>query len=89
MAFCRALTWGSNSRNWGKGTTIGRNGPDHDYDHIFVPPMLRPRVESADVDSWTAYYSGTRLIVSDHFPVYALINVAQGAGARRQDRSGN
>lgn len=61
----------------GKGTTIGKHGPDHDYDHIFVPPTMRPRVESADVDSWTTDYAGTRLIVSDHFPVYALINVSQ------------
>ena len=61
----------------GKGTTIGKHGPDHDYDHIFVPPALRARVESADVDSWTTDYSGTRLIVSDHFPVYVLINVSQ------------
>jgi deoxyribonuclease-1-like protein len=61
----------------GKGTTIGKHGPDHDYDHIFVPPALRARVESADVDSWTTDYIGTRLIVSDHFPVYALMDVSQ------------
>jgi endonuclease/exonuclease/phosphatase family metal-dependent hydrolase len=61
----------------GKGTTIGKHGPDHDYDHIFVPPTLRARVEAADVDAWTTDYSGTRLVVSDHFPVYALINVSR------------
>jgi deoxyribonuclease-1-like protein len=59
-----------------KGTTIGRRGPDHDYDHMFFPPGLRTRVESADVDSWTTDYAGTRLTVSDHFPVYAKVNVA-------------
>ena len=59
-----------------KGTTIGRHGPDHDYDHMFFPPGLRSRVESADVDSWTTDYAGTRLTVSDHFPVYARLNAA-------------
>jgi len=60
----------------GKGTTIGKRGPDHDYDHIFVPPGLLSRVESADVDYWTTDYSGTRQLVSDHFPVYALLEVS-------------
>jgi deoxyribonuclease-1-like protein len=59
----------------GKGTTLGKRGPDHDYDHIFIPPGLLSRVESADVDYWTTDYSGTRLTVSDHFPVFALLKV--------------
>ena len=38
-------------------------------------PGLLSRVESADVDYWTTDYSGTRLTVSDHFPVFALLKV--------------
>lgn len=60
-----------------KGTTIGSHGPDHEYDHMFFPPVLRSRVVSADVDAWTTDYAGTRLTVSDHFPVYARVNVGR------------
>jgi deoxyribonuclease-1-like protein len=61
----------------GTGTTIGKHGPDHDYDHIFVPPGLLSRVKAADVDYWTTDYSRSRRLVSDHFPVYAVLTVAQ------------
>ena len=58
--------------------------PDHEYDHMFFPPALRSRVVSADVDAWTTDYAGTRLTVSDHFPVYARVNVdGEGAGRER------
>jgi endonuclease/exonuclease/phosphatase family metal-dependent hydrolase len=61
----------------GTGTTIGIRGPDHDYDHIFVPPSLLPRVEAAAVDYWTTDYSDTRKAVSDHFPVYVRLKVSR------------
>ncbi len=58
-----------------KGTTIGRHGPDHDYDHMFFPG-LRSRVESADVDTWTTDYSGRPLDPWAIVPGYARVNVA-------------
>jgi len=57
-----------------EGTTIGTRGPDHFYDHIFIPSSLRSRVEKADVDYWTSDYRGSRNNESDHFPVYVVLN---------------
>ncbi len=58
-----------------EGTTIGARGPDHFYDHIFIPEAFRSRVEKADVDYWTTDYVGSRKNESDHFPVYVVLNV--------------
>lgn len=58
-----------------EGTTIGTHGPDHFYDHVFIPTTLRPRVEKADVDYWTTDYIGSRKNESDHFPVYIVLDV--------------
>ena len=56
-----------------KGSTIGARGPDHAYDHMFLPSALRRREVSADVDYWTADFAGSRKLVSDHFPVYLVL----------------
>lgn len=56
-----------------KATTLGKNGPDREYDHIFVSPALRPRVAGADVLYWTRDFEGTRSTVSTHFPVYLVL----------------
>jgi endonuclease/exonuclease/phosphatase family metal-dependent hydrolase len=58
-----------------EGTTIGTHGPDHFYDHMFVPSKLRSRVEKAGVDYWTTDYVGSRKNESDHFPVYIVLDV--------------
>ncbi len=58
-----------------EGTTIGRRGPDHWYDHIFVPAALQARVEKAGADYWTTDYAGSRKNESDHFPVSLLMDV--------------
>ena len=56
-----------------KGTTMGVSGPDHAYDHMFLPPALRVRKVSADVDYWTTDFAASRKNVSDHFPVYLVL----------------
>ena len=53
-------------------TTLGARGPDHAYDHIFLPPVLRALETAAGVDYWTTDYE-TRKTVSDHFPVFVAI----------------
>jgi endonuclease/exonuclease/phosphatase family metal-dependent hydrolase len=58
-----------------EGTTMGTHGPDHFYDHMFIPSTLRSRVEKANVDYWTADYAGSRKNESDHFPVYVVLDV--------------
>jgi endonuclease/exonuclease/phosphatase family metal-dependent hydrolase len=58
-----------------EGTTIGTKGPDHWYDHLFVPGALQSRVEKADTDYWTTDYVSSRMNESDHFPVYVLLRV--------------
>jgi len=58
-----------------KGTTIGSRGPDHFYDHVFVPAALRARVEKSGVDYWTTDYAGSRRNESDHFPVFVVLDV--------------
>lgn len=60
-----------------EGTTIGTRGPAHAYDHVFLPPALRSLETSAGVDYWTTDYSGTRKLVSDHFPVYVVLKVGK------------
>lgn len=60
-----------------EGTTIRTRGPDHFYDHLFIPIALRARVDKADVDYWTTDYVGSRKNESDHFPVYVVLNVKQ------------
>jgi endonuclease/exonuclease/phosphatase family metal-dependent hydrolase len=60
-----------------EGTTIGVRGPDHFYDHIFIPAALRSRLEKADVDYWTTDYLESRRNESDHFPVYIVLNVTR------------
>jgi len=57
-----------------KGTTIGKRGPDHGYDHMFVSRALQPRVVTADVYYWTTDFEGSRKNVSDHFPVFMVLN---------------
>lgn len=59
------------------GTTIGAHGPDHFYDHVFIPTSLRSRVLSAGVDYWTTDYAGSRKYESDHFPVYVVLSVKE------------
>jgi endonuclease/exonuclease/phosphatase family metal-dependent hydrolase len=56
-----------------KGTTMGASGPGHAYDHMFLPPALRVREVSADVDYWTTDFAGSRKNVSDHFPIYLVL----------------
>lgn len=58
-----------------EGTTIGKYGPDHFYDHVFVPASLQSRIQKGDVDYWTTDYIGSRENESDHFPVYVVLNV--------------
>jgi deoxyribonuclease-1-like protein len=58
-----------------EGTTIGTKGPDHWYDHLFVPAAMQSRVEKAGADYWTTNYLGSRKNESDHFPVYVLMRV--------------
>jgi len=60
-----------------EGTTMGINGPDHFYDHIFIPWTLRSRVEKADVDYWTTDYTESRKNESDHFPVHIVLDVKE------------
>jgi endonuclease/exonuclease/phosphatase family metal-dependent hydrolase len=59
------------------GTTIGTHGPDHFYDHMFIPAALQARVEKADVDYWTTDYVGSRRNESDHFPVFVVLDVRE------------
>ena len=59
-----------------KGSTIGKRGPDHGYDHMFVGPAIAPLVQSADVDYWTSEFEWSRKNVSDHFPVYMVLKIA-------------
>jgi endonuclease/exonuclease/phosphatase family metal-dependent hydrolase len=56
-----------------EGTTIGSRGPDHAFDHIFLPRPLRDLEVDAGVDYWTTDYASTRTTVSDHFPVYVVL----------------
>lgn len=58
-----------------EGTTIGARGPDHFYDHVFIPTALQSRLEKADIDYWTTDYAGSRKNESDHFPVYIVLDV--------------
>ena len=60
-----------------EGTTIGTRGPDHFYDHMFIPAAIRSRLEKADVDYWTTDYIGSRKNESDHFPVYLVLDVKE------------
>ncbi|HVP18110.1 MAG TPA: hypothetical protein VMU36_03880 [Spirochaetia bacterium] len=60
-----------------KATTMGKSGPDREYDHIFVSPALRPRVAKADVLYWTRDFEGTRSTVSTHFPVYLVLKAGR------------
>jgi endonuclease/exonuclease/phosphatase family metal-dependent hydrolase len=60
-----------------ESTTIGTRGPAHAYDHVFLPPALRPLETSAGVDYWTTDYSRTRKQVSDHFPVYIVLKTGK------------
>ncbi len=60
-----------------KATTMGKNGLDRDYDHIFVSPALRPRIAKADVLYWTNDFEGTRDTVSNHFPVYLVLKAGR------------
>ncbi len=59
------------------GTTIGKHGPDHFYDHMFIPVNLQSRVKKADVDYWTSDYGESRKNESDHFPVFVVLNVKE------------
>lgn len=59
-----------------KGSTTGKRGPDHGYDHMFVGPAIAPLVQSADVDYWTSEFKWSRKNVSDHFPVYMVLKIA-------------
>jgi deoxyribonuclease-1-like protein len=58
-----------------EGTTIGVKGPDHWYDHIFVPAAMQGRVKEAGPDYWTTNYVASRANESDHFPVYVTLLV--------------
>jgi deoxyribonuclease-1-like protein len=60
-----------------EGTTIGSRGPDHAYDHIFLPRLLRDLEIDAGVDYWTTAYASTRTTVSDHFPVYVVLKTVK------------
>jgi endonuclease/exonuclease/phosphatase family metal-dependent hydrolase len=60
-----------------KGTTMGIHGPDHFYDHMFIPATLQSRVEKADIDYWTTNYAGSRKSESDHFPIFVVLNVKE------------
>lgn len=61
-----------------EATTMGPRGPAHAYDHIFLPPGLRSMEVGAGVDYWTKDYSGSRKMVSDHFPVYVILKTGSG-----------
>jgi endonuclease/exonuclease/phosphatase family metal-dependent hydrolase len=60
-----------------EGTTMGLKGPDHWYDHIFVPAAMQPRVKGAGPDYWTTDYPGSRNYESDHFPVFVVLEVSE------------
>ena len=60
-----------------EGTTIGTRGPAHAYDHMFLPPGLLNREVRAGVDYWTNSYATTRKLVSDHFPVYVILDTSR------------
>ncbi len=55
-------------------TTLGLRSSVNDYDHIFVSSLLVYRIVKSDVWYWTTDWS-TRKTVSDHFPVYCILNV--------------
>jgi hypothetical protein len=57
-------------------TTLGQRAPANDYDHIFVSALLVSRIVKSDVWYWTTDWS-TRKTVSDHFPVYCILEVGQ------------
>lgn len=60
-----------------EGTTIGSKGPDHWYDHMFLPAAMQKRVEKAGADYWTTDYAGSRKNESDHFPVYVVLDAGK------------
>jgi endonuclease/exonuclease/phosphatase family metal-dependent hydrolase len=62
-----------------EGTTIGGTGPDHWYDHMFVPAVMQSRVETAGADYWTTDYAGSCKNESDHFPVYMVLDSRKDA----------
>jgi endonuclease/exonuclease/phosphatase family metal-dependent hydrolase len=59
------------------GTTMGTRGPDHFYDHMFIPSNLQPRIHKAGVDYWTTDFVGSRKNESDHFPVFVVMDVKE------------
>lgn len=56
-----------------KKTTLGQKSLSNDYDHIFIGKTLASKIIEADVYYWTSNWD-TRKTVSDHFPVYCIIN---------------
>lgn len=59
-----------------KKSTLGSRGAANDYDHMFASTTLLPRITESDVYYWTVDWS-TRKTVSDHFPVYCVLEVDQ------------